>query len=100
MPLREVELDDDSEAIIADQIASGRYTTPSEVLKAGLEALERDLIDDDVWLTRLKAAAQMGFDQIERGEYVTLNSEQDIHELMDGILAEVMKGRHEGAAGA
>jgi antitoxin ParD1/3/4 len=63
-------------------ISSGRFSNASEIVREGLRLLEQRELEDKARLKWLRAAAKDGFDDIERGDYVTLRSDRDIEEFM------------------
>ena len=73
MPTRVVALPDHLDALIESGIASGRFQDASEVVQEGLRLLEQQ--DDAAKLERLQAAARIGFEALDRGEYVELNDD-------------------------
>ena len=65
-----VSLTEELEELVQKKVESGRYTSASEVIRAGLRLLEQE---DELRATRLEAVrAQVreGIDQAERGELV------------------------------
>jgi antitoxin ParD1/3/4 len=64
------------EGFIKEQIKSGRYTSASEVVRAGLRELETETRK----LSDLKEALHPGLEASDRGEYVENFSMQDIIE--------------------
>jgi len=66
------------EALTQQLVASGRYNNVSEVVRDGLRLLESRVQEDAAKLKALRVAAKLGFDAIDRGDYVTLQSDQDI----------------------
>lgn len=81
MPTRNVNLTDHFERLIEDAVAAGEFQNASEVVRAGLRLLERQRRDDAAKLEALRAAVQVGIDQSERGEGITVER----HELRDFI---------------
>jgi antitoxin ParD1/3/4 len=82
MPTRNVNLTDHFDRFIEAGITSGRFSNASEVVREGLRLLEQREQEDQAKLEWLRAAAQEGFDAIDRGDYVTLRSDQDIADFI------------------
>ena len=82
MPTRNVNLTEHFDRFIDAGINSGRFSNASEVVREGLRLLEQRELEDKAKLKWLRAAAKEGFDDIERGDYVTLRSDRDIEEFM------------------
>jgi len=77
-----VSLTPELERLVNRKVKSGMYQTASEVVREGLRLLkERDEFD------KLRAAIQVGIDEIDRGEY----QEYDDHTIED--LARDIKRR-------
>jgi antitoxin ParD1/3/4 len=53
------------ERAVRERVESGEYASTDDVLKACLEALEREEAEDDEWLKR---EIQLGLDELDRGE--------------------------------
>ena len=68
MPTRNVNLTDHFERLIEDAVAAGEYQNASEVVRAGLRLLERQRQADEAKLAALRAAVQVGIDELDRGE--------------------------------
>jgi antitoxin ParD1/3/4 len=81
MPTRNVNLTDHFERLIEDAVASGEFQNASEVVRAGLRLLERQRLADEAKLAALRAAIQVGIDQLDRGEGILVEP----HELGDYI---------------
>lgn len=88
MPTRNVNLTDHFDRFIEAGVRSGRFSN-SEVVREGLRLLEQREQEDKAKLEWLRAAAQEGFDAIERGDYVTLRSPREIEEFVRQIGEEV-----------
>jgi antitoxin ParD1/3/4 len=58
-------------------------------VREGLRLLEQREKEDQARLEWLRAAAKEGFDALDRGDYVTLNSEEELDAFFDQIHAEV-----------
>lgn len=81
MPTRAIDLTDRHDRFIEDAVASGDFQNASEVVCAGLRLLERQRREDEAKLEALRAAVQVGIDEIKRGEYTELEP----HEISDYI---------------
>ena len=60
MPTRNINLTPELDQFVDAKIQSGQYANASEVLRAGLRALERDEREDEAKLEALRAAVQAG----------------------------------------
>ena len=72
MPTQNVNLSEQQVAFIHAAIEHGHYCNASEVVRAGLRALELQIMADKAKLERLKQLAGQGFAEISGGEYKTL----------------------------
>ena len=70
------------ESLTQQLVASGRYNNVSEVIRDGLRLLESRVQEDKAKLAALRDAAKLGFTAIERGEYLALQSDQDIESFV------------------
>jgi len=70
------------ESLTQQLVASGRYNNVSEVIRDGLRLLESRVLEDKAKLAALRDAAKLGFAAIERGEYLALQSDQDIESFV------------------
>lgn len=82
MSSRNVNLTEYEDDIIDAGIAAGRFCDASEAVRAGLHLLEREQEEEAEKLTWLRSAAQEGIDAIERGDYTTLCSRDDIRSFV------------------
>jgi len=62
MPTRNINLTPEMDEFVSQQIAKGRYANASEVLRAGLRALDEDEREDEAKLEALRNALQEGED--------------------------------------
>ncbi len=89
MPTRNVNLTEHFDHFIEIGVTSGRFSNASEVVREGLRLLEQREREDKAKIEWLRAAAKEGFDQLDRGDYVTLNSEKELDTFLDQIHKEV-----------
>ena len=74
MPTRNVVLTDHQADLIERLVTSGRYQNASEVLREGLRMIETCDADEQARLEALRAAVQVGIDDIEAGRYRDFDS--------------------------
>lgn len=60
MPTRNINLTPEMDGFVDAKIRSGQYANASEVLRAGLRALEEDEREDQAKLDAIRAAVQAG----------------------------------------
>ncbi len=89
MPTRNVNLTEHFDRFIEDGITSGRFSNASEIVREGLRLLEQRELENKAKIERLRALAKEGFDAIDRGDYVTLNSDEEIDAFVDQVRREV-----------
>src|ERR1700681_1619169 len=89
MPTRNVNLTEHFDRYIEAGITSGRFSNASEVVREGLRLLEQREQEDKAKLEWLRAAAKVGFDDIERGDYLTLRSDREIEDFIHQMGKEV-----------
>lgn len=85
MPTRNVNLTGHFDHFIEAGINSGRFSNASEVVREGLRLLEQREREDQAKIQWLRVAAKVGFDDIERGDYVTLRSNKEIDASIDKL---------------
>jgi antitoxin ParD1/3/4 len=88
MPTRNVNLTEHFDSLIQTGIASGRFSNASDMVREGLRLLEQREMEDKAKIEWLRAAAREGFDAFERGDYLALNSEQELDSFFDRIHEE------------
>ena len=89
MPTRNVNLTEHFDQFIETGITTGRFSNASEVVREGLRLLEQREQEDKARIEWLRAAAKEGFDQLDRGDYVALNSEKELNAFIKQIHEEV-----------
>jgi len=63
----------------------GASATPAKWYVEGLRLLEQREQEDKAKIEWLRAAAKDGFDDIERGHYITLRSDKEIDDFIDQL---------------
>jgi antitoxin ParD1/3/4 len=61
MPTRNINLTPEMDRFVAERVRSGQYANASEVMRAGLRALEQDEQEDLAKLEALRTAIDRGF---------------------------------------
>ncbi len=91
MPTRNVNLTEHFDRFIETGITSGRFSNASEVVREGLRLLEQREHEDKARIEWLRGAAKEGFDAADRGDYITLRSDQEIDDFVDQVRREASK---------
>jgi len=86
-----VSLTPELEAFVHDKVASGRYTSASEVVRASLRLLEDEDRSTGRRLEALKMEVQTGLDDLKAGRFVSLETEEDYAKLASEIKAEGLR---------
>jgi antitoxin ParD1/3/4 len=66
------------ESLTQRLVSSGKYNNVSEIVRDGLRLLELREQEEAAKLKALLKAAKIGFTDIQRGNYVSLDTQQDI----------------------
>jgi len=90
MPTQNVNLSDQQSKFIRQSIGDGRYRNASEVVRAGLRALEQSEREDKLKLQTLRCLAKQAFDDIDRGDFVDVDPD-DIESFVANIAAKSRK---------
>lgn len=85
------------ESLTQQLVSSGRYNNVSEVVRDGLRLLESRVQEEAAKLVALRDAAKIGSDAIERGDFIVLENEQDIANMVRQA-GERAASRHKKAA--
>ena len=89
MPTRNVNLTEHLDHFIETGVTSGRFSNASEVVREGLRLLEQRERENQAKIEWLQGAAKEGFDDIERGDFVTLRSGEEIDDFVDQVRRDV-----------
>ena len=82
-----VSLTPELEQFIDSKVKSGRYNTASEVVRESLRLLEREDELRRLKYEELKREVLKGAEQIDRGEYIELTSDEDWDQFVSRIKA-------------
>jgi antitoxin ParD1/3/4 len=89
MPIRNINLSEHFDHFVDAGVTSGRFSDASEAVGEGLSLLEQREEEDRAKIEWLRAAAKEGFDAADSGDYVTLNSEEELDAFLDQVHEEV-----------
>lgn len=71
MPRHSVNISDQQAAFIRGSVDSGEFRDASDVVSAALRLLARQQEEDRLKLEHLRRLATEGFEELDRGDYVT-----------------------------
>jgi len=94
MPTRNISLTPQFDGFVEQSVREGEFANASEVVRAGLQLLKQRREERMLRLERLRAAATIGFDALDRGEYVEVGDDRALREHIAAI------GREARAAAA
>jgi antitoxin ParD1/3/4 len=89
MPTRNINLTEHLDHFVSRQVASGRYSDASEIVREALRLLEEQEHERKAKLSALRQAAKQGFDEIDQGKGVVLKGKKEINRFLTDIEAEV-----------
>ncbi len=89
MPTRNINLTEHWDNFIERQVASGRYSNASEIVRESLRLLEEQEQERKAKLKALRQAAKEGFDELDRGQGIVLKGKKALHQFVMEIAAEV-----------
>jgi antitoxin ParD1/3/4 len=78
VPTRNINLTDHLDHFVERQVASGRYSNASEIIREALRLLEEQEQERKAKLKALRQAAKMGFDEIDQGKGIVLKGKKAI----------------------
>jgi antitoxin ParD1/3/4 len=79
----DIELRPETEAMIAEKLRAGKYSTPDDVVRAGLELLDDAERASNVELQSVRRKIAVGIEQLDRGEGL------DGDAVFEALLAEL-----------
>lgn len=89
MPTRNINLTEHFDHFVERQVASGRYSNASEIVREALRLLEEQEQERQAKLKVLRQAAKQGFDEIDQGQGIVLKSKKAVNAFITEIEAEV-----------
>ena len=82
MPTRNINLTDHLDTFVERQVASGRYSNASEIVREALRLLEEQEQEREAKLKALRQAAQHGFAEIDHGKGIVLKDKKALKKIM------------------
>lgn len=95
MPTRNVVLTDHQTELVERLVTSGRYQNASEVLREGLRLVAQREAEDEAKLVALRAAAQLGIDDIEAGRFTSFDTAEALGEHLSALAERARSRRRE-----
>lgn len=80
-----VELNPAFEKIVREKVESGLYHDADEVVRDALRLLDRQDRIDEEKLEALRAAIQLGIDDVEAGRYIEISSDEELDALFQSL---------------
>jgi antitoxin ParD1/3/4 len=96
MPTRNIKLTEHFEEFIERQVASGRYSNASEIVRESLRLLEEQEHERLAKLQALRLAAKKGFDEIDQGRGIVVKGKRAIRRLIAEIADEARSNSAKG----
>jgi len=93
MPNRNVSLTPKLESFVKDQVAGGMYKTASEVHRVALASLMRRDEERQLRVKKLDEALQRGLDDLEKGRYTSISSEEEQDAFFKGVMKRVANNK-------
>ena len=82
-----VSLTPELEKLVNDKVKSGRYNSASEVVREGLRLLQDQDELRRIRTDELRREIMLGVDQIRNGQYTLVQTEQELAEFGERIIA-------------
>jgi antitoxin ParD1/3/4 len=89
MPTRNINLTEHLDQFVERQVASGRYSNASEIVRDALRLLEEEEQERKAKLKALRQAAKQGFDEIDQGKGIVLKGKKAVRQFISQIEAEI-----------
>jgi antitoxin ParD1/3/4 len=89
IPTRTISVTEHLDHFVARQVASGRYSNASEIVREALRLLEEQAQERNANLNALRQAGKQGFDEIDQGKGIALKGKTQINRFITGTETEV-----------
>lgn len=80
-----VSLTPELEAFVHRKVESGMYNSASEVIRESLRLLEEREWIKERRLEEIRREVKKGLDQIRKGEFIQLNSDEELNDFFEDI---------------
>jgi len=90
MRTRNVVITDRQARLLDTLVSSGRYQNASEILREGLRLVEERAAEEKAKLKALRAAVQVGIDDMEAGRYRTFKSPEELRRHLRALADEAI----------
>ncbi|MBV8799028.1 MAG: type II toxin-antitoxin system ParD family antitoxin [Alphaproteobacteria bacterium] len=98
MPTKNVVVTGRQAKMIDRLVSSGQYQNASEVLREGLRLVQERDREEKAKLKALRAAVQVGIDDLEAGRYVEFRDSHSLREYLRSLAEDAVRGVAEKAA--
>ena len=85
MPTRNINLTGYYDEFVNELVTSGRFSSASEVMRAGLRLLEQQAREEDEKLALLRSMATEAFNELDRGQGIVIDSGEQLAEFIGQI---------------
>jgi antitoxin ParD1/3/4 len=85
MPTRNVNLTDYHDEFVNELVTSGKFSSASEVMRAGFRMLEQQAREEDEKLALLRSMASEAFDALDQGQGIVIQSDEELAEFIGRI---------------
>ncbi len=89
MPTQNISVTDELAAFVSDQIKTGDYASVSEVYREALRRFRDQEEDRRTYHEVIRQKLEISRKAYQRGEYVTLKSDEEIHDFVEKIGTEI-----------
>jgi antitoxin ParD1/3/4 len=98
MPTKNVVVTQRQAKMIERLVSTGQYQNASEVLRDGLRLIEERDREEKAKLKALRAAIQVGIDDLEAGRYVEFHDSSSLRQYLRALADDAIRGATKKAA--